>query len=154
MAQKVKVQDGNITYTASDPAIDVNFNIIGELNVGSVTTGAGILLAEPGQTLQIKSDTTLEFYTNSTLRLAINADGSLNVNGTSGTAGQVITSAGPGFPAVWGSGGAPLGLTINTQTSDYMLQLSDAFDTLERITKATPATVTIPNDTKIGRAHV
>lgn len=38
-------------------------------------------------------------------------------------------------------------LTINTQASDYTLQLSDAYNTLIRITKATLATVTIPNDT-------
>lgn len=42
------------------------------------------------------------------------------------------------------------GLTINTQASDYMLQLVDAYDTLVRITKATPAVVTIPNDSTIN----
>jgi len=41
------------------------------------------------------------------------------------------------------------GLIINTQPSDYMLQLSDAYNTLVRITKATPALVTIPNDSTI-----
>lgn len=37
-------------------------------------------------------------------------------------------------------------MTINTQVSDYTLQLTDAYNTLIRITKATPAVVTIPND--------
>jgi len=38
-------------------------------------------------------------------------------------------------------------ITINTQPGDYMLQLSDAFNTLIRMTKATPTVLTIPNDT-------
>jgi len=33
MAQKIKVQDGNIVYSASDPAYAVNFGINGQLNV-------------------------------------------------------------------------------------------------------------------------
>jgi len=37
-------------------------------------------------------------------------------------------------------------LTINTQASDYTIQLTDAYNTLIRITKGTPALVTIEND--------
>ena len=147
MTQKIKVQDGNIVYAVSDPAVDVNFNIIGILNVGSVTAGTGVLSADTGQALQIKSDTVLEFHTNSVLRLAINANGSLDINGSPGTAGQVLTSAGPGSTPVWCAGGASGNpISINTQVSDYTLQISDAYDTLIRITKATLAIVTIPND--------
>jgi hypothetical protein len=47
-------------------------------------------------------------------------------------------------------GNTPQPLTINTQSSDYMIQLSDAYNTLIRITKATPAIVTIPNDSTIN----
>ena len=41
-------------------------------------------------------------------------------------------------------------LTINTQVSDYTLQITDAYNTLIRITKATPAVVTIPNDSTVN----
>lgn len=41
-------------------------------------------------------------------------------------------------------------MVINTQAGDYTLQLSDAFNTLIRITKPTPAVVTIENDTVVN----
>ena len=42
--------------------------------------------------------------------------------------------------------GAPTALVLNTQAGDYTLQLTDASNTLIRITKASAALVTIPND--------
>ncbi len=41
-------------------------------------------------------------------------------------------------------------ITINTQANDYMLQLSDAYNTLIRMTKATPTVLTIPNDSTVN----
>lgn len=65
-----------------------------------------------------------------------------------GLAGQVLTSGGPGVPLTWENPPSQ-GIVINTQSDDYTLQLSDAFNTLIRMTKATPTVLTIPNDANI-----
>jgi len=65
------------------------------------------------------------------------------------TTGTIIIGTSPlVFTQIGGNASRPI--AINTQPSDYMLQLSDAYDTLIRITKATPAVVTIPNDSTIN----
>jgi len=62
MAQKIKIQDGNIVYVASDPSYDVNFGINGqlnvtkELNVGNDPLADGTISTPPGIDLNIVPD--------------------------------------------------------------------------------------------------
>lgn len=64
MAQKVKVQDGNIVYSAADPAQSVNFGVNGqlnvtkELNVGDDPFADGVITAPPNVDLIISTDGT------------------------------------------------------------------------------------------------
>jgi hypothetical protein len=72
----------------------------------------------------------------------------ITLNGSVGTAGQVLTSAGPGATPTWSAISVPpQSITINTQAGNYTLQVSDAFNTLIRMTSSSANTVTIPNDT-------
>ena len=48
MAQKIKVQDGNIVYAASDPAYDINFNIKGLLTVDKSMQVGDATVITPG----------------------------------------------------------------------------------------------------------
>ena len=47
-------------------------------------------------------------------------------------------------------GVADSAIIINEQAADYVLQLSDAFNTLVKMTKSTVGTVTIPDDTTVA----
>lgn len=59
MAQKIKVQDGNILYVASDSTYDVNFGINGlltvtkEISVGDNSNASGTITTAPAQNLTI-----------------------------------------------------------------------------------------------------
>jgi hypothetical protein len=72
----------------------------------------------------------------------------ITLNGSVGTAGQVLTSAGPGATPTW-SNGSQL-ITINNQAGNYTLQLADAFNTLIRMTSSSPNSVSVMNDTTVN----
>ncbi len=55
----------------------------------------GIALASTGHDVGL--------WTNGVKRMAIKPNGALEINGSSGTAGQVLTSNGPGTPSAWSS---------------------------------------------------
>ena len=69
----------------------------------------------------------------------------ISLNNNEGIAGQVLTSAGPGATPVWAPAASTI--AINTQGGNYTLQLSDASNTLIRMTSSSANSVTIPNDT-------
>jgi len=73
----------------------------------SLTTAAeqSIVLAASGT---LPTTGRVRVVTNSANRLAINGDGSWEVNGTVGTSGQVLSSAGPGASPPWASLPPPL----------------------------------------------
>lgn len=70
---------------------------------------------------------------------------SISLNSNEGTAGQVLTSAGPNATPTWTTPRQKT-ITISPQTGNYTLQLTDAFDTLIRFNSATTSTLTVPND--------
>lgn len=77
------------------------------VSVGDIIT----LTANNGDFIQIgasiiaSADTFFRVNTNSTERLEITSTGEWEIGGTVGTAGYVITSAGPGSPPAWAPGG-------------------------------------------------
>ena len=82
----------------------------GQTQGGSVTLNAGINPTTPS------SGGSVILQTDAAERLAITADGDWRVNGTSGTAGQVLTSNGVGSTPTWqdAAGGGGSGLRIQT----------------------------------------
>jgi len=71
------------------------------LSVG--TAAAGIVSAATGQTLQISSDVSVTISTNGSSRLSIGSLGAFTIGGGTGTAGQVLISAGASSPPTWSS---------------------------------------------------
>ena len=78
---------------------------------------------------------------NFTIQGQLNVTGAVNVNGSSGDPGQVLTSQGAGLPAVWGIGGGggtvtlantqiAFGSTADTVTSSANLVYNASTDTL------------------------
>jgi hypothetical protein len=202
MAQIVKVQDGYVVYSTSDPALNVDFNVAGYLDVtkrimvgddtlvdGLVTTPDGtdliigtnnsnIRLETPGGHIVLNNNiwptgaankgmfigasalNTLALYpfilgtaTSDTL-----SQPSLNATYPTAQIGQMVLGPAVIYYCVAASTwrtlaagtGSSAAIAINTQSSDYTLQISDAFNTLIRITSATAAVVTIPNDSTVN----
>lgn len=106
MAQRIKVQDGQVVYEASDSTYDIKVEVNGvvnvtkEVSVGS-ETAAGSLSSHDGESLVISSDISIDFTTAGVSRLAIGTDGEFILNSNPGTSGQVLTSQGSGSPPVW-----------------------------------------------------
>jgi len=119
------------TYTAGT-GINILVNTISNTGVLSAIAGSGISVsgATGNVTISNTGPTTLA--------------GLIDTNISSPTIGQLLQWNGTYWVNVTQA------LTINTQASDYTLQLTDAYNTLIRITKATPAVVTIANDSLIN----
>ena len=71
----------------------------GTLNIGG--PGAGLINADPGQTLKIASDVSLTLTTNSVDRLVINSAGAFTIAGSTGTLGQILVSNGNAASPTW-----------------------------------------------------
>lgn len=89
---------------------DLTWNAIGiALTIGTVSNPFGfITLGDVGGAGAIVSNgdmildgATLFFSTGGNSRLQIGAGGDFTINGSTGTAGQVLTSQGPGVPPMW-----------------------------------------------------
>jgi hypothetical protein len=119
------------TYTAGT-GINILVNTISNTGVLSVIAGSGIGVsgATGNVTISNTGPTTLAGLT--------------DTNISSPVIGQLLEWNGTYWVNVTQA------LTINTQPSDYTLQLTDAYNTLIRITKATSAVVTIPNDSTVN----
>jgi hypothetical protein len=63
--------------------------------------GPGIISSDTGQSLEIVSDISLTFSTNSINRLILNTNGSFVINGSTGILGNVLMSTGSGSSPVW-----------------------------------------------------
>lgn len=72
----------------------------GTLAVGSGGS-TGTISSDPSQALQILSDVSITLTTNSVDRLVLNTNGSFSVAGSTGTAGQVLTSNGSSSSPTW-----------------------------------------------------
>jgi hypothetical protein len=90
------------------------------LNVGAALPG--VISASTGQTLDISSDISLTFTTNSLSRLTINQNGSFTVNGSAGTSGQVLTSNGSSSSPTWTN---PAVISFNTRVGAITLTSLD-----------------------------
>ena len=90
------------------------------LNVGAALPG--VISASVGQTLDISSDISLTFTTNSLSRLTINQNGSFTVNGSAGTSGQVLTSNGSSSSPTWTN---PAVISFNTRVGAITLTSLD-----------------------------
>jgi hypothetical protein len=92
MAQKIKVQDGNILYVASDSTYDVNFGINGlltvtkEIMVGDIALGLGTITTSPAQNLTIT--------TGLGANLLLQPDAALILNGVQWPVAPISTSPG------------------------------------------------------------
>jgi len=82
----------------------------GTLSVGTASTG--VIAAQTGQALELQSDTTITLKTNGTSRLAIGSAGDFTINGSAGSAGQVLASNGAGTSPSWQNSS----ITINGTT--------------------------------------
>ena len=73
----------------------------GTLSVAPAAGGTGIIASAAGQSLEIVSDISLTFSTNSINRLILNTNGSFTINGSAGALGNVLMSTGPGSSPIW-----------------------------------------------------
>lgn len=94
MTQKIKVQDGNIIYAATDPSYGLNFGINGilsvseELFVGDQSSTPGVITTVTGQNL------TLATGTNGNLILQPSGTGSVIINGLQWPNGSLSVTQG------------------------------------------------------------
>lgn len=212
MSQKIKVQDGIITYSAADPALPVNMAIRGNMNIGLLDTDdafigtpngtstnaanlgisagsygfvsifenpqggalyinsakwpAGNIRPDPGMFLGVSSPGILDYMpfvlgveTSDTLTPT-----QLNSLYPSAKPGQYVAGSSVVYfciaPSQWRAAGAqppattaaPISqaMTIKNVSSNYTLQLADAYNTLIRSTSSAPITITIPISTSVN----
>jgi len=94
MTQKIKVQDGNIIYAATDPSYGLNFGINGilsvseELFVGDQSATPGVITTVTGQNL------TLTTGTNGNIILQPSGTGSVLINGLQWPSGSLNVTQG------------------------------------------------------------
>jgi hypothetical protein len=69
------------------------------LRVG--TTGGALVASIAGQSMTLEGATTVTLKTNAVDRIIIGANGSVSIGGGTGTAGQVLTSAGASATPIW-----------------------------------------------------
>lgn len=147
MAQRIKLQDGNIIYEACDTAGSVNFGIAGTFSVteqitvgdnmlagGIITTALGYdLILSPGANLVLSPTESVEITT------------TVTTNGTTGNAGQVFTSQGATLPPAWITASAlslPSYLFILSAASDSILNgtLNNTWNVTQSVPSPLPAT--------------
>jgi hypothetical protein len=145
----VTLPNTQIAFGSTSDTVTSSANLVynSSSNILSVgTTASGLISSAPGGSITIAADASISLTANGYEVVTINADGSLdmygpiNVSGSSGTAGQVITSQGAGLPAVWGVGGGgsttlantqiAFGSTSDTVTSSTNLVYDNSTDTL------------------------
>lgn len=154
MAQTTRVQDGIITYSATDPSIAMQFNVLGALNVGNDNTQDGVISTPLGIDLLVTTGS------NATLSLMAAPNGNLLLNGiawpnNAPTEGMYLSVSAnntlqfSSLPQVMITS-VDYGLTITTRTSDYILQLSDAYQTLIQMDSPSAVVVTIPSDANVN----
>lgn len=83
-------------------------------STGVLTVGGGpsaLISATTGQAMNIASDISIALRTNNIDRIKINTNGSIEINGSAGTAGQVLTTAGAGGAAYWSTVSSGAGVT-------------------------------------------
>lgn len=86
-----------------DIILTCNTTIVGVASAGNVSWNAtvGDVLLTAGDDVSISAADDIFFLTNGVIRFEIGDDGSWGLGGNAGTAGQVITSAGPSAPPTW-----------------------------------------------------
>lgn len=99
---------------------DFTYNVgTGQLTVGPTAANTTIS-AQAGRALTVSANNGITLATTgSTVQL--DTTGALVINGSAGTAGQVVSSAGPGAPIVWasaGGGGSVTPLLVNLVKDD------------------------------------
>lgn len=104
----------------------------------------GLTQFTSGTAITMIMATLFRVTTNSVERLEITADGAYQVNGSAGTAGQVLTSAGASAPAAWAnpSGSEPHGLMWFRYTFDVSTTMADPGAGDIRLNNANPDSVT------------
>jgi len=101
MAQKIKIQSGQLLVESSDNSLDVNVGIKGSLTLD--TAGVGTISTNPGESLTLSSDTSIILNVNSLNRLEINDGGAFLISGSAGSSGAILTSTGSGTAPSWKS---------------------------------------------------
>ena len=89
-------------------------------------TGPALISTDPGQSLRISGDASVTLTTNNVDRLVISNTGAFDINGTSGVAGQVLTTNGAGSTPTWQS--------VGTSTLGALTNVSPTADTLNNST--------------------
>ena len=88
MSQKVKIQDGIISYSAADPTLALDFNVAGTINVWGINSPNDGVIASPDTTVLNSKRLDITTGTNSTLNIYENAiGGSLYLNNAQWPAG-------------------------------------------------------------------
>lgn len=99
----------------------------------AVILGASTLTFSAVYALSVNSTGDLGFQSNSILRFTIESDGSWNIGGSNGTAGQVLTSNGSAAAPTWqaaGGGGGSV-TAINAAMSPYTVLSTDQTITVD-----------------------
>ena len=95
MSQKVKIQDGIISYSAADPTLALDFNVAGTVNVWGINSPIDGVIASPDTTVLNSKRLDITTGTNSTLNIYENATGgSLYLNNVQWPAGTTQPHAG------------------------------------------------------------
>jgi hypothetical protein len=108
------------------------------LTIGSTGAPVGYVSADPGQAISVSSDTGVLLQVGNH-DIALNAHGAIDINGSAGSSGYILTSAGVGAPASWlpASGTVSLastqvafGSVANTVSSDSAFTYDSTSKTL------------------------
>jgi len=127
--------------TGSGVTSDVDFTF--DTTTDTLVVGAdanGAITAATGFSITLESNGGIN-------NITLTSAGEINVNGSVGSAGQVLTSAGFGSAATWAA--AVNTFSWNTQSVDYSLALSDAENGVA-INSASPTDVTVLNDSSVN----
>ncbi len=165
MAQRIVVQDGNISYSTSNPSSFVDFNINGQLNVatdlivGNNSATPGIITSSLSENLQLMAGA------GGNLKLMTSSGGVILINNlqwptTAGASGQVLTTDGVSTLS-WTNGGGTGTVTQLLAGTNISLSPSNGLGTVTisstagGVTQLTAGTnITLTPSTGLGNVTI
>ena len=136
------------TINEGDVVIGTGSNQVGVVATSGATSGYVLTANGSGSAPTWEAGSLIDLGTTQYTVQVGNASGGVTSLST-GTAGQVLTSGGPGADPSWQpNGGGPI--VINPQTSDYVLELTDAEALVTMDVTSTANTVTIPEYSSVA----
>ncbi len=138
--------DGTTPSPAGNITLQAGAALVAGAAAGTLTLAAGI------NAVDSTGNGSILLNAGGSTRLAISATGSFSLNGNQGSAGQVLTSGGPGAPAYWAAATSTSGVkpapmaTANSAVTSMTVGSAAHHNTHTRFTASTTVTVTVAAD--------